>query len=92
MILSCSGTLGTCCTDGGIVVLVDITRSILNIIQIVVPILLMVWASIGFMQMAMNPEMKNGLKKIFNKFVAAIVVFLIPALVKFTLGLKSRTC
>lgn len=91
MILSCSGTLGTCCTDGGIVVLVDITRSILNIIQIVVPILLMVWASIGFMQMAMNPEMKNGLKKIFNKFVAAIVVFLIPALVNFTLGLMPET-
>ena len=91
MILSCSGTIGTCCTDGGLVVLIDMTRSVLNIIQIVVPILLTVWAAWGFLQMTINPDTKNGLKKIFNKFVAAIIVFLIPAFVNFTLGLMPET-
>ena len=91
MILSCSGSLGTCCTDGGLVVLIDMTRSVLNIIQIVVPILLTVWAAWGFLQMTINPDTKNGLKKIFNKFVAAMIVFLIPAFVNFTLGLMPET-
>ena len=91
MILSCSGTIGTCCSDGGLVVLIDMTRSVLNIIQIVVPILLTVWAAWGFLQMTINPDTKNGLKKIFNKFVAAMIVFLIPAFVNFTLGLIPET-
>ena len=91
MILSCSGTIGTCCTDGGLVVLIDMTRSVLNIIQIVVPILLTVWAAWSFLQMTINPDTKKGLKKIFNKFVAAIIVFLIPAFVNFTLGLMPET-
>ena len=59
MILSCSGVIGTCCSDGGLVVLIDMTRSVLNIIQIVVPILLTVWAAWGFLQMTINPDTKK---------------------------------
>jgi len=91
MILSCSGTLGTCCTDGGIVVLVDMTKRVFDIIQIVIPILLIIWATWGFVQLVMDPEAKNGTKKIINRFIAAIVVFLLPAFVNFTLGLMPET-
>ena len=91
MILSCSGALGTCCNDGGMVLLLDVSRRVLNIIQIVIPILLIVWASLGFVQLVINPDEKNGQKKIFNKFIAAIVVFLLPTLVNFVIGLMPET-
>ncbi len=91
MILSCSGTLGTCCTDGGMVVLVDMTKRVFDIIQIVVPIILIIWATWGFVQLVMDPEAKNGTKKIMNRFIAAIVVFLLPAFVSFMLGLMPET-
>ncbi len=91
MILSCNGNLGTCCTDGGIVVLVDMTKRVFDIIQIVIPILLIIWATWGFVQLVMDPEAKNGTKKIMNRFIAAIVVFLLPAFVSFMLGLMPET-
>ncbi|MBR2678428.1 MAG: C40 family peptidase [Bacilli bacterium] len=91
MILNCVGVLGTCCNDGGIVLLVDTSRKVLNIIQIVVPIILIIWATIGFIQLVMNPEEKNGLRKILNKFTATIIVFLLPAIVNFVLGLMPET-
>ena len=86
-ILSCSGTLGTCCSDGGLVVLIDTTRRVMTVIQIVVPILLLIGATIGLVKLVMDPEQKNGQKKLLNSFIAAVVVFMIPTLVNFTLGL-----
>lgn len=83
--LSCE--LGTCCGDPGIAVLLDSVRKIVNLIQIIVPILLMVMASIKFTQMVMNPDRKGGLASIRNMFVAAALVFFIPTFVNATLNM-----
>ena len=80
-ILACSSTLGTCCSDAGIIMLVNATRKIFDLIQLIVPILLIVFASVELTKMVINPEEKKGLKKVTNKFFAAIIVFFVPVIV-----------
>ena len=88
-ILSCSGTLGTCCSDHGLVIIIDTARKVMGLIQLVVPIILIVWATIELMQLVMNPEEKKGIKKLINKFIAAAIVFFVPVFINFTMGLVS---
>ena len=90
-ILSCSRTLGTCCSDGGLVVLLDITRRVLNIIQLIVPLILIIGATIGLTKLVINPEEKNGQKKVINSFIAAVVVFMIPTIVNAMLGIMPNS-
>lgn len=80
-ILACNDTLGTCCNDYGLVALLDIMRKAFDLIQLIIPILLLVMATVQFIQLMANPEMKNGMKKLTNKFIAAVIVFFIPMLV-----------
>ena len=82
--LSCE--LGTCCGDPGIAVLLNSASKVIDLIQIVVPILLMVMASIRFTQMVMNPERKGGLASIRNMFVASALVFFVPVFVNVVLS------
>ena len=86
-ILSCSGALGTCCTDHGLVLIIDIVRKVMSLMQIAVPIILVIWATVELIQLVMNPEEKNGVKKLINKFIAAAVVFLLPVFINITMGL-----
>lgn len=86
-ILSCSSTLGNCCSDPSLAVLLNITRKILSLIQLIVPILLIVFAVLGFFKLVNNPDTKNGIKSVINKFLAAAIVFAVPVLVDVALGL-----
>ena len=88
-ILSCSEALGTCCGDNGLVLIIDTVRRVMNLIQLVVPILLIVWATFEFMKLVMDPDAKNGMKKLTNKFIAAAVVFFVPIFVNATMALMS---
>jgi len=78
---TCSKTLGTCCNDAGIITLVETMRRILSFIQLIVPILLIVYASVELTKMVINPEEKKGLKKVTNKFFAAAIVFFVPVII-----------
>ena len=88
-ILSCSEALGTCCGDNGLVLIIDTVRRVMSLIQLVVPILLIVWATFEFMKLVMDPAAKNGMKKLTNKFVAAAIVFFVPIFVNATMALMS---
>ena len=88
-ILNCSSELGNCCNDSGIVLLLDSTRKIMNLIQIIVPILLIVWCMYQLFLLMQNPDEKNGIKKITNKFIAAAFVFFIPMFVNIVFSLTS---
>ena len=80
-ILDCSSELGTCCTDYGLVMILDTFRKIMNLIQLIAPILLIIMGVIGFAQLMFNPEKKGGLKSIINKFLAAVFIFFMPVIV-----------
>ncbi len=61
--------------------ILSIVKRIILLIQIIVPILLIIFASISFIKLVKNPEEKNGSKKIINQFLAAAIVFFIPVIV-----------
>lgn len=86
-ILNCSEALGTCCTDYGLLNILDILRKVLDLIQLVVPIVLMTALAIQFTQLLVNPDDKKKTKSLLNKFIAALLCFFVPFLVNLAIGL-----
>lgn len=85
-ILNCSGNITSCCTDAGIATLMTIGRRIYSFVQIIVPILLIIFTIIKFINLMNNPDDKKGLKPIINSFIAAAVVFFLPTIMSVVLG------
>lgn len=90
-ILSCSSELGTCCDNPALIYILDATRRIFNLIQIIAPILLILMGTIEFARLVMNPELKNGTKRIKNLFIAAVIIFFLPMLVDAVLGIMPQS-
>ena len=86
-ILECSSTLGNCCNDYGLVTIIDITRKVFSLIQLVVPILLIVMLTVQLVKMVVNPEDKKSTKSIVNKVIATFVCFLLPVIADVLVGL-----
>ena len=81
LIIDCVSELGTCCGDFGLAGTLNIIRNILTIIQVAVPIILIIMSSVSLTKMVINPDEKNGMKKIYNQYLAAILVFMMPVVV-----------
>ena len=90
-ILDCSSELGTCCNDYGLVMILDTLRKIMHLFQIIVPIILIIMGIIGMTQLMMNPEKKGGMKSIFNKVLAAVIIFFLPVIVDAVLIMMPET-
>ena len=90
-ILDCSSELGTCCGDYGMAMTLNAIRKIVNLIQIIAPIILIVMGVVGLTQLVMNPEKKDGLKTIVNKIVAAVIIFFLPIIVDIVLGVMPES-
>lgn len=69
------------CDNSSILSLLVIVKRIISLIQIVVPILLIIFGIITFVKLLNNPEEKNGIKKVINQFFAAAIVFFIPFII-----------
>lgn len=80
-ILSCSNDLGSCCSDYGLVSIIDIIRRVIETFQIIVPILLLTMLSVQLVKLVINPEEKNSLKKITNRILSAVIIFFLPVVV-----------
>ena len=63
------------CSDYGLMPILIIVKNTLALIQIIVPILLIIMTTIKLIKLVKNPEEKDGIKKIINSFIAAVVVF-----------------
>ena len=90
-ILDFNEQLGSCCSDYGMVSILDIIRQALELIQLIVPIILIVALVIQFTQMMANPENKKNMKSLTNKFVAAILCFVLPIIINATMALLPQT-
>lgn len=77
-VLNCSGDVTSCCSDIGLARLLSIMQNMLNLMHLVVPIILMVMATIQFIKMMINPDEKKNTKSLINKFLAAVFVFFVP--------------
>lgn len=58
-----------------------VVKRAMLIIQIFVPIILIVFATISIIKLINDPEQKDGVKKVINRFLAAAIVFFVPLLV-----------
>lgn len=70
------------CTQEGVTNLLSFVKAIINIIRIIVPIALIVLTSVDIMNKVINPDDKEGQKKIMNRALAALIIFLIPTFIK----------
>ena len=80
-ILDCNSNLGNCCSNKAIASLIVPISNIINLIQIVVPILLLIMISFNLTQLVINPDEKKLLKGIKNKALGAVIVFFVPVIV-----------
>ena len=88
---TCVKEIGSCCQDYSLITLLDIVRKIFDIIQIIVPIFLIVMATFNFIILVANPETKNGIKKIINQFLAALIIFFIPTFLNVVLNMMPSS-
>ena len=86
-ILDCNSNLGNCCSNKAIASLIMPINNIINLIQIIVPIILLIMISINLTQLVINPDEKKLIKKIKNKAMAAVIVFFVPVIVNAFIGM-----
>ena len=82
--------IGSACSNPVLIPILSAVKKGLTLIQIIVPIVLLISASITIFQLVTNPEKKGGSKVIVNKFLAAAIVFFIPFLVDGVMGLVGE--
>lgn len=68
-------------SEEGVCNAVHLIKNILEVLRIVVPIGLIVMTTIDITKKVINPDEKDGQKKIMTRFAAAIIVFLIPTII-----------
>ena len=79
--------LSSTCSDYGIVMYLVVFKKVMTIIQIVVPIILILMASIQVAKMMINPDDKKNMSSLKNKIVATIIVFFVPFAVNLCINL-----
>ena len=73
--------MGTTCQDITLLPILSVVKKIIFLIQIIIPIMLIIWATISFINLVVNPDDKKQLKPIINRFLAAAIIFFIPVLI-----------
>ena len=87
----CNSDIGSCCSDATLVSLIDIVRKIMEIFQVIVPIVLLVMLMVQLSKLVMNPDEKGGLRKITNRIIAAMIIFLLPVFVNVVMSWLPET-
>lgn len=81
--------IGSVCSDPALAQILNITKNLLRIVQIVIPIVLLVAGTIEFTTMMINPDDNKNFKKVINSFLAAIIIFLLPVVIDLTMNAIS---
>ena len=77
------------CNSSSLLGILSIVKRTILLIQIIVPIILMLFGIFSLIKLLKNPEEKDGTKKIINQFIAAAIVFFIPMLVNAVMNLAG---
>ena len=72
-VLNCNSSLGSCCQGKLLSSVLWIVGDISEIIQIIVPILLLLMVCVNLTQLMTNPEDKKKISAIKNKVIAAVI-------------------
>lgn len=79
------------CGSSAIANLLSITKTIVNLIQIIGPILALVALTACFIKLMTNPEEKKYKAGLKNSIIALVVLFLIPFLINLTMSLTDES-
>lgn len=79
------------CNDPALSSFLASVKNIMLLIQIIVPCVLVIAATVEFVRLSINPEDKKGFRNILNKVIAAIIVFLIPVLINVVMGVVGES-
>ena len=71
------------CSQPGVKGVFHLVKSVVEIIRYLIPIILIVLTTIDIINKVINPDEKEGQKKIMNRLIAAVIVFFIPLFIKF---------
>lgn len=79
------------CSDYVIAGYFHIFKRILNMVHLIVPIILMIMIAVSFVQMVVSPDdpQKKKSKSLVNKFIAAVIVFLVPYIMNLIIDIIS---
>ena len=77
------------CDTVGFLRIMYFIKLFLNIIRFVVPIIVIFMIILDLVRNVINPNDKEGMKKIINRVVAAIVIFLVPTFINLVVYLIS---
>ena len=69
------------CSDPGLIPILSIVKKMLNLMQIIGPILAMISLGIHLITLIKNPDDKKAVPKIRNSAIALIVLFMVPTIV-----------
>ena len=82
--------MSTKCSDPALSITLTATKSIISFIGLIVPIVLMISATINFIKLVVNPDNKKNITKIRNSFIAAAIVFFIPVLINVVMKIADE--
>lgn len=69
------------CGTPGVQTFIKLIKTAITIIRYAVPIGLVIMTSLDIFHKVLNPDDKDGQKKILNRVVAAVIVFFVPTIV-----------
>ena len=69
------------CDTLGFLQVMNLFKILLNILRFVVPIIVIVMLVMDLVKNVINPNEKEGMKKIVTRIAAAVIVFLIPTII-----------
>ena len=69
------------CQSSELSLLLSFIRQLLNVIQIVIPILLLIIVAVHLSKLVVSPDNKKQLNKIKNSILAALIVFFLPMII-----------
>ena len=77
---TCAGDISSCCKDYGLATYLHIVKEVLNLIHFIVPIILLIMVTVDLAKMVINPDdpQKKKSKSLYNKILAAVLIFFIP--------------
>ena len=73
------------CSQAGVQNVMKIIKTLINIIRWVVPIGLIIMTTLDIMKKVINPDDKDGGKKIMTRAIAAVIVFFVPLFIRLVL-------
>ena len=75
------------CSNLSVLRIIYLLKTLLNILRFVVPAILIVMIIMDVVKNVINPDEKEGVKKIKNRIIAAIIVFFIPTIINLVVNL-----